>query len=726
MADFVGVIRRTVDGLVNNTPEARQKIYDRARQTIERQLEASPSEASAKIFNAQLEQVEAAIADIEKEFVGGKGKPSATKKAGTGAKKPAAKTKAKSTAKEGAKPVVPPAAPLPDLVGGDDKEEAPAEEARIEEPRQPARKPFEAPVEGAKRAAPNKPTISEEPKELAVDPVADSTVDPTVDPGLSNPVNDLAERRRRLRAESQMNAELAIPKIAEPSMGAPAADDDADHSDEPDEVLEAEDFDDNEEYADDDYEADDFEEDQEDFEDADDHADEDFDESDEDDAPSDGADALTQGFDDDLLDDIEHVEEINFINEPSYEAKYEPDYGNDYPGDSAPNQFDDPVFPTSDSQYDYYDNQAAGNAPDDKDIIDEAVGEIRSNLEMSFSDIEEPAPQVQEDPFGFGEEALPETPLRPKRESKFPLMFVVGGISVIILLLIVVIFSFSGSDDTAPVVATPTQDETVDEATPETQTAAAEVNDNVADDGSEKFTQRLNPDGTEVEEGPAANAINGLPGEEGRSVASQSGEVETSLVVADPSASGEGEAGAILQKMFFYETSQDLDQQARYEGSVAWSEETETDGTSSRPFIQANIQVPERNINVLMTIKLNGDETLPVSHLIDFNFALPIDFDGGEIEAVNEVTLKDAEAQPGNPLSAISAKITDVVFVVGLENDSAEVVASNLQLLSSRNWMDIPITYSNGRKALITLEKGSAGSVIFDRVLAEWQRNPAQ
>ena len=34
MADFVAVLRKTIDGLADNTPDLRAKVYDKARATV--------------------------------------------------------------------------------------------------------------------------------------------------------------------------------------------------------------------------------------------------------------------------------------------------------------------------------------------------------------------------------------------------------------------------------------------------------------------------------------------------------------------------------------------------------------------------------------------------------------------------------------------------------------------------------------------------------------------
>ena len=49
-----------------------------------------------------------------------------------------------------------------------------------------------------------------------------------------------------------------------------------------------------------------------------------------------------------------------------------------------------------------------------------------------------------------------------------------------------------------------------------------------------------------------------------------------------------------------------------------------------------------------------------------------------------------------------------------------ERMKANLDLLATRGWIDIPISYRNGRRALLTLDKGAAGAAVFDQVMKEW------
>lgn len=67
LADFVEVIRRTVDGLSENTPEIRGRVYEKARSAVRRQLENMAPRPSDDMINRQLGRLERAIHQVESE-----------------------------------------------------------------------------------------------------------------------------------------------------------------------------------------------------------------------------------------------------------------------------------------------------------------------------------------------------------------------------------------------------------------------------------------------------------------------------------------------------------------------------------------------------------------------------------------------------------------------------------------------------------------------------------
>jgi len=53
-------------------------------------------------------------------------------------------------------------------------------------------------------------------------------------------------------------------------------------------------------------------------------------------------------------------------------------------------------------------------------------------------------------------------------------------------------------------------------------------------------------------------------------------------------------------------------------------------------------------------------------------------------------------------------------------NDSKAETAANLTLLRRQAWIDIPVVYKSGRRALFTMEKGIPGDKVFDEALKAW------
>lgn len=265
----------------------------------------------------------------------------------------------------------------------------------------------------------------------------------------------------------------------------------------------------------------------------------------------------------------------------------------------------------------------------------------------------------------------------------------------------------------------------------------------------EKFTQRLLPSGREVDPGPAPAEGDSTASDEGRSLAMQSqdgvtgedggasdqdaegtiseNEISESTVAnreaAESQDVGNQDAIGVGQTMFLYEERQGDSPPTALEGSVVWSlvEEAPAEDAAPEPAIRGEITVPENDFSARITIRRNADASLPASHLIELVFSLPEDFGGGGIESVRRVAFKETEQDRGNEVIAVPAKITDDFFMVAL-NDYPEAVETNLELMREREWIDIPIVYANGRRALITLEKGSTGIEAFNEAINLWER----
>ncbi|OCW59279.1 hypothetical protein [Hoeflea olei] len=263
-----------------------------------------------------------------------------------------------------------------------------------------------------------------------------------------------------------------------------------------------------------------------------------------------------------------------------------------------------------------------------------------------------------------------------------------------------------------------------------TETAAADPEPNG------KFNQRLNPDGTEVDAGPAPGPATDDP-VEGRSVAelTEPGAATPAGEAGAPAetpAAGEAAAPAaeplgVAQKMILYEERLGQQSLEVKQGTVVWSlvNEPSDGGGPDETVIRGEINNPDKGLSALVTIKRNTDPSLPASHIIEVVFALPPEFEGGSIDQLQRIAMKQTEADQGNPLIAVPAKITQDFYMVAL-NDLPEARETNTRLLRERNWIDIPVVYANGRQALITLEKGASGTEVFNKALDAWDRAAPQ
>lgn len=260
-----------------------------------------------------------------------------------------------------------------------------------------------------------------------------------------------------------------------------------------------------------------------------------------------------------------------------------------------------------------------------------------------------------------------------------------------------------------------------------TQTAAV-------DDGSvtgTKFTQRLLADGTEKDEGAGPGA-NGQPvTAEGQSVYVQNEEAPPATAQTTPpttTATPAGQASPAQQqaaaasghRMFLYEEVLGQTVPTAIEGTVSWSLQNEADANGKpSPTVQGQITIPGRGLSALITFKRNTDPSLPASHLVEIVFSVGPGFEGGAIDSVQRIAMKSTEQDRGNALIAVPAKITDDFHMIAL-NDFPDALKTNLELMRTRDWIDIPVSYRNGRRALLTLQKGADGKPAFETALREW------
>ena len=105
-------------------------------------------------------------------------------------------------------------------------------------------------------------------------------------------------------------------------------------------------------------------------------------------------------------------------------------------------------------------------------------------------------------------------------------------------------------------------------------------------------------------------------------------------------------------------------------------------------------------------------------------FKLPADFPSGGISNVPGILMKQGEQARGVPLAGLAVKVTPGFYMIGLSNMDADK-DRNMQLLKGRPWIDIPVVYSNNRRAILAVDKGAPGERAFADAFEAWQQYEA-
>lgn len=176
--------------------------------------------------------------------------------------------------------------------------------------------------------------------------------------------------------------------------------------------------------------------------------------------------------------------------------------------------------------------------------------------------------------------------------------------------------------------------------------------------------------------------------------------------------------GVLPQSAILYEEGPTAEESRAVRGGTSWRIQEQDQGL---PIIIGRVEVPARRLTVDVTIRKNEDASLSASHLVELSFAAPPQAVGGGIEDVPALLLKSSEEAQGELMASVSVKVSDTLFWVALSS-AEEDVAKNLELLGSRTWFDLPVRYKNGRRAIITLEKGREGELVFAQALEAWNR----
>jgi hypothetical protein len=158
-----------------------------------------------------------------------------------------------------------------------------------------------------------------------------------------------------------------------------------------------------------------------------------------------------------------------------------------------------------------------------------------------------------------------------------------------------------------------------------------------------------------------------------------------------------------------------------YNGTVTWrtAQAEPAAGQPPETEVRAEINVPDKPLKLTLAVRRNADRNLPASHIVDVKIEVPPDSATGGIQDVPGLMMKTGEDARSVALAAVSVKVSADYYMIGLSSLDANM-RLNVDMLRQRPWFDVPILYNNTKRAILSFEKGEAGTTAIEAALASW------
>jgi hypothetical protein len=142
-------------------------------------------------------------------------------------------------------------------------------------------------------------------------------------------------------------------------------------------------------------------------------------------------------------------------------------------------------------------------------------------------------------------------------------------------------------------------------------------------------------------------------------------------------------------------------------------------GQALEMVVRASVEVPGAGLSLALSLRRNADPALPASHIIELTFTTPDD-PGRVVRDVGLLQFKGEEAVRGTPLAGLPVPVKDNVFLIGLSNLPGDM-ERNQDLMLRRNWIDLPVRFASGQRAILSFEKGISGDQVLNDAFRQWQ-----
>ncbi|HEV7983434.1 MAG TPA: hypothetical protein VGP86_11105 [Xanthobacteraceae bacterium] len=167
---------------------------------------------------------------------------------------------------------------------------------------------------------------------------------------------------------------------------------------------------------------------------------------------------------------------------------------------------------------------------------------------------------------------------------------------------------------------------------------------------------------------------------------------------------------------------EDQNEGQRNAGMVRWRtrKAAGTQGAASKLVLEANIEITDGHLKALLSIMPSDDGSQSTIQMIEAIFTPLPGFIHGSISSLAGILVKEDEVKRGVSLARTGTATGANTFRVPLAQGDFEK-AQNLRMLRDNPWISLAIVFSDGRRAVIAVEKGASGDKAVATALATWK-----
>ena len=157
------------------------------------------------------------------------------------------------------------------------------------------------------------------------------------------------------------------------------------------------------------------------------------------------------------------------------------------------------------------------------------------------------------------------------------------------------------------------------------------------------------------------------------------------------------------------------------DGGASWKLDAVSvgEGKPLETVIRGHAEFPEAKFAVDLVIRRNTDSTLPATHTITISVSGESSHETRAVKTFGALTVKDQPNALSPPLRGVMMPLTETASLLALYNTPQDSKA-NMELLRTRDWFDLPLTYMSNQNALVVFEKGTEGRRVFDEAFRDW------